>query len=71
MSAEIVRGFSQFLLGGLQGSDSGVNVGVATLSDGERESAHNDHSGHESSERIFHHYNVTAQCLRRYDLEGP
>jgi hypothetical protein len=71
MSAEIVRGFSQFLLGGLQGADSGVNVGVATLSDGERESAHDDHSGQESNERVFHHYNVSAQCLMRQDLERP
>jgi hypothetical protein len=45
MSAEIVRGFSQFLLCGLQGSDCGANMWMAGLTDDERESAHNDHAG--------------------------
>jgi hypothetical protein len=48
MSAEIVRSFSQFLLCGLQCSDSGANVWVARLTDDERKSTHNDHAGQES-----------------------
>jgi hypothetical protein len=48
MSAEIVSGFSQLLLRGLQCSDSGANVWVAGLTDGERKGAHNGHAGQES-----------------------
>lgn len=48
MSAKIMRGFSEFLLGSFQSPHSGVNVRMARLADRKCECSHNSHTGQET-----------------------
>ena len=66
VSAKIVRGFFEFLLGSFQGPHSGVNMRMARLAHRKRECSHDGYASQEAFQGVFHEYNVAKRACLSY-----